>query len=158
MIKNHLTLYCPFKEICEARIYGTKQRGLHWNKLGLYASFYQLKVDLSEQQMRKLVDALPMSSRWLKPVKQLNQTGVTRFSPHLRTSDLKGTISRNRKEQNNPFLRQVFGKRSLWYTARKIPFMYSQLVPISPNFHIHVSVSNLNSSRICPYISHPGNI
>jgi hypothetical protein len=41
-------------------------------------------------------------------------------------------------------------------TARKIPFMYSfseNLRGLSPNLHIHVSVSDLNIPRISPHIS-----
>jgi hypothetical protein len=46
----------------------------------------------------------------------------------------------------------------LWlrYTATKIPFMYSfsgNCAGLSPNFHIHVSVSHLYIPRIGPHIS-----
>ncbi len=54
------------------------------------------------------------------------------------------------------------------YTATKIPFMYSfpvELRGLSPNFHIHVSVSDLCVPRIGPHIflqqnrqTDPGNI
>ncbi len=43
------------------------------------------------------------------------------------------------------------------YTATKIPFMYSQKINcgasfLSPNYHIHVYVSDLNIPRIGPHI------
>jgi hypothetical protein len=41
------------------------------------------------------------------------------------------------------------------HTATKIPFVYSlswELRGLSPNFHIHVSVSDLYSPRIGPHI------
>ncbi len=42
----------------------------------------------------------------------------------------------------------------LAHTATKIPFMYSQkgFCGLSPNFHIHVSVSDLYIPRIGPHI------
>ncbi len=52
------------------------------------------------------------------------------------------------------FKRYCNSHKLLLHTATKIPFMYSfwELRGLSPNFHIHVSVSDLNIPRIGPHI------